>query len=304
MIVVLTGSNDYLRSSELKNLTDGFVKAYGEFGLEKIDASDVEFGRLLESVSSLPFLASRRMIILSNVSANKLLTENVEQLLDATTESTDLIIDERKFDKRLTLYKTLKKRTDYREFAELDERGLASWLVTEAKSRGGELKSTDASYLITRAGLNQMGLSNELDKLISFDPKIVRKNIDLLVEPLPQGSVFELLDAAFSGNRKLAMDLYTDQRKQQVEPQAIMGMLAWQLHVLAVVKFNEKAPVDELARSAKLNPYVVRKTQNLTRNITQTEVKELISRALELDVRLKSENIDADDAVQHFLLTI
>jgi DNA polymerase III delta subunit len=48
----------------------------------------------------------------------------------------------------------------------------------------------------------------------------------------------------------------------------------------------------------------VRKTQNLTRNITQTEVKELISRALELDVRLKSENIDADDAVQHFLLTI
>jgi DNA polymerase III delta subunit len=71
-----------------------------------------------------------------------------------------------------------------------------------------------------------------------------------------------------------------------------------------VVKFNEKAPVDELARSAKLNPYVVRKTQNLTRNITQTEVKELISRALELDVRLKSENIDADDAVQHFLLTI
>jgi DNA polymerase III delta subunit len=152
--------------------------------------------------------------------------------------------------------------------------------------------------------LNQMGLSNELDKLISFDPKIVRKNIDLLVEPLPQGSVFELLDAAFSGNRKLAMDLYTDQRKQQVEPQAIMGMLAWQLHVLAVVKFNEKAPVDELARSAKLNPYVVRKTQNLTRNITQTEVKELISRALELDVRLKSENIDADDAVQHFLLTI
>ena len=30
----------------------------------------------------------------------------------------------------------------------------------------------------------------------------------------------------------------------------------------------------------------------------------LVGRALALDIRLKSEMIDADDAVQHFLLTI
>jgi DNA polymerase-3 subunit delta len=304
MVIVLSGSNDFSRKAELDKLVSTFVAQYGDFGMEKIEAGNVEFGRIIESVSSLPFLAERRMIILLDASQNKVLAETIEQLLNAVAETTDLVIDERKFDKRMSLYKTLKKRTDFKEFNELDERGLAAWLVSEARSRGGELKQSDAVYLVQRAGLNQMGLSNELDKLITYEPKIERKNIDLLIEPLPQSSVFDLLDAAFAGDRKRAMELYQEQRKQQVEPQAIMGMLAWQLHILAVVKFNEKTPVDELARAAKINPYVVRKTQNLTHHLTQAEVRDLISRALELDVRLKSENIDADDAVQHFLLTI
>src|SRR5690606_23716154 len=108
MIIVLTGPNDFMRRTELNRLVDDFLKSHGEFGLERIDASEIEFGRLLENVSSTPFLTEKRMIILSNASANKALSEHIEQLLDSVSESTDLILDEQKFDKRLLLYKTLK----------------------------------------------------------------------------------------------------------------------------------------------------------------------------------------------------
>lgn len=302
--MVLTGSNDFARVGELKKLMAAFIKQYGDFGLEKIDAGDIEFGRLLESVASLPFLATRRMIVLSDPSANKSINEHIEQLLDATSDTTDLIITEAKFDKRSSLYKTLKKRTDFKDFTELDEHGLARWLIAEAKSRGGEMKASDASYLVQRVGLNQLGISNELDKLLSYGPIVTRETIDLLTEPLPRSSVFDLLDAAFAGNTKRALEIYKDQRKQQVEPQAIMGMIAWQMHIIAVVKVNEKLSVEEIASRAKLNPYVVRKTLGLTQRLSLKEVKELVHRALELDVRLKSEMIDADDAVQHFLITL
>lgn len=303
-VTVLTGSNDFARRAALRQLTSEFISAHGNFGLETIDASAVEFGRLLESVSSLPFLATRRMIILTDIGANKAIAEDPEKLLDTVADTTDLVIDERKFDKRLGLYKTLKKKADYKEFNELDERGLAVWLSEEASARGGKLSSSDASYMVARLGTDQLGLSNELDKLLTYDETITRQSIDLLTEPLPQSSVFDLLDAAFRGNHKRTVELYTDQRKQQVEPQAIMAMIAWQLHILAVVKFNEKESPETLAKAAKLNPYVVRKTLGLIRNLTQAQVKDLIGRALKLDVRLKSEMIDADDAVQHFLLTI
>lgn len=244
------------------------------------------------------------MIILSNASANKALSEHIEQLLDSVSESTDLILDEQKFDKRLLLYKTLKKRTEIREFLELDERSLSAWLVQEAKNRGGELKANDAAYLVSRAGLNQLSLSNELDKLLSYETNITRFSIDELVEPLPSSTMFSLLDAAFAGDRKRTLDLYEDQRKQQVEPQAIMGMIAWQLHIIALVKYNEGDSVDRVAAKSKLNPFVVRKTLGMVRNLQLSQVKDMVGRALQLDSRLKTESINADDAVQHFLLTI
>ena len=304
MIQVLTGTNDFARSNALKKITTDFVRVQGDFGLEKIEAGNIELGRLLENVSSLPFLANRRMIILYDPSANKSIGENIDKLIDAVADTTDLIIVERKFDKRLTLYKTLKKKTKLKEFTELDERGLAAWLHEEAKQRGGGLTSGDALYLVERTGTNQLGLSNELDKLLSYQPVITRATIDLLTEPLPQSSVFDLLDAAFSGNAKKAISLYQEQRKQQVEPQAIMGMLAWQMHILAVVKANESLGPEGIAASAKLNPFVVRKTMYLTSSKSLRDIKDLVKRVLDLDIRLKSEAIDADDAIQHLLLTI
>ncbi len=304
MICVLTGANDFTRKAELKKLVQSFIVEHGDFGLEKIDAGEVELGRFLESIASLPFLAPRRMIVLDQPSSNKSINENIDKLLDSVAETTDLIIVEPKFDKRSVLYKTLKKKADFREFNELDEQGLARWLVTEAKARDGELSLSDASYLVQRVGINQLTASNELDKLLIYDALITRETIDYLTEQLPQSSVFDLLDAAFSGNTKRAMELYQEQRTQQVEPQAIMGMIVWQVHVIAVVKANEKLSPDEIARAAKLNPYVIRKTQSLTRNLSLKQVKELVARTLALDVRLKSEAVDADDAVQHFLITL
>lgn len=304
MMVTLTGENDFARTGELKKRIDGFISQYGDFGIEHISAGDTEFGRLLETVSSMPFLAERRMVIVHDLNASKPLNEKIEQFLDSVSDTTDLILEERKLDKRLTLYKILKKRTEFYELSSLDERGLSAWLVKEAETRGGNIKPNDAAYLVQRVGANQMGLSNELDKLLGYDTNITRTTINLLTEPLPQSSVFDLLDSAFAGDKQKTMALYEDQRKQQVEPQAIMGMIAWQLHMLAVVKLNEADGAGAIAGAAKMSPYSVNKSLGLARKLTTSQVKDLVARALRLDVRLKSEAIDADDAVQHFLLNV
>jgi DNA polymerase-3 subunit delta len=304
MILVLTGTNGFTLKAELNKITTKFVADFGDFGLEKIEAAEIEFGRLLENVASLPFLAPRRMIILSDPSANKSINEHVDALLEAVADTTDLIIVEAKFDKRLTLYKTLKKKASVKEFAELDERALPKWLHEEAKARGGALPLPDATYLVQRVGANQMALHNELEKLLTYQPVITRAVIDLLTEQQPQSTVFDLLEAAFSGKTKKALEIYQEQRKQQVEPQAIMGMLAWQMHILAVVKANESLGADGIASAAKLNPFVVRKTMYLTSSQSLRDIKDLVKRVLDLDIRLKSEAIDADDAIQHLLLTI
>lgn len=304
MITTLTGANDFARTQALRKRVDAFVAEHGEFALERLDGEEASAEQMRAALESLPFLTPAKLVVLREPSKQKSFTENISDILKATTETTDVLIVEPKLDKRQTYYKTLKKDTDFQDFPELDGNGLARWAVQYAKERGGSLSSQDAKTLIDRIGINQQMAQQELEKLLAYDAKIAVQTIELLTERLPQSTVFELLDAAFAGNQQRAMSLYKEQRALKVEPQAILAMLAWQLHILVVVKAGSPRSVDEIAKAAKLNPFVVRKSQGLVRKLTLTHLKQLVADLLELDTRLKRSSIDADEAMQLFLFKL
>jgi len=304
MMVTLTGENVFGLRTELDKQVRQFLDEHGDMALERLDGEEAPFERLQEALQSLPFLASKKMVVLRSPSANKQFTENAERLLGELPETTDVILVEPKLDKRSSYYKLLKKVTDYREFAELDRAGLARWLVAAAKEQGGSISQGDAMYLVERVGANQLMLGNELKKLLLYDPHITRTTINILTEPTPQSTVFELLEAAFAGRSKQALSLYEEQRALKVEPQQIIAMLAWQLHILALVKTAGDRTPDQIARESKVNPFVVRKSSTIARKLSLVELKTLVADLLLIDSRLKRESLDADEAIRTFLLKV
>lgn len=291
-----------MRKAELGKLVDGFVAEHGDMAVERYDGEETDAVRMRESVSSLPFLTARKLVVLDEPGKQKAFAEHIEEILKEAAETTDLIIIEPKLDKRSSYYKTLKKSTDFREFSDLDAQGLARWAAEYVKEKGGSLSLADARFLIDRVGPNQQLLSKELDKLLAYDPAVTKATIEALVDQTPQSTVFELLEAALAGKTKRAMELYREQRALRVEPQAIIGMLAWQLHILALVKTAGSRSIDAIAKEAKLNPYVVRKTQTLARTRTLEQVKTMVKGLLDLDTNLKTKMIDPDEALQLYLI--
>ncbi len=304
MVITITGTNDFARQAELRKLVAAFVAEHTDMALERFDGEESEAARMRESVASLPFLTARKMVVLREPGKQKAFAEHIADILKEIADTTDLIIIESKLDKRLTYYKTLKKATDFREFNELDANGLARWAADYSKERGGSLSAADARLIVDRIGPNQQLLSSELDKLLAYAPQISKQSIELLVEPMPQSTIFELLDAAFAGKTSLAMELYREQRALKVEPQAIIAMLAWQLHILALIASAGQRSAEEIAREAKLNPFVVRKSQTLARRIGSPCLKDMIEQLLELDRKLKTVSVDADEALQLFLISL
>jgi DNA polymerase-3 subunit delta len=304
VITTLKGENAYALQAELQKITAAFLAGHDEFGLEKLDGEEVEFGRISEALTSLPFLADRKLIVLRRPSANKEFIDKAEELLAGVPETTDVVIVEPKLDKRLAYYKLLKKATDFREFKELDPGGLARWLVQEAAAKGGKIGPGDANYLVQRVGAKQQLLANELEKLLLHEAQISRHGIDLLTDATPQSTIFELLEASFAGNAKRTMQIYKEQRALKVEPPQIVAMLAWQLHVLALIKAAKDRSADQIAGEAKLSPYVVKKSQGIARKLTLPELKTLISDLLDIDVRSKKVGLDADEALQNYLLKL
>jgi len=279
MIRTLTGANTFLLKRELDAAVAAFLVEHGDLALERIDGQEAELAKIQEAITSLPFLANKKMVVLRAPGANKDFAEKVAQLLSDVPETTDVIIVEPKVDKRSSYYKFLKSKTAFQEFNELDQFALASWLVTTAKGQGGTISSKDANYLVERVGANQQALGNELEKLLLYAPTITRRSIDDLTEAAPQSTIFQLLEAVFAGNVQRAFELYGEQRALKVEPAQIIAMIAWQLHVLAVIKTAGQQSADAIAKEAKISPYVIRKSQGIAHRLTAGQTQSLDRRS-------------------------
>ncbi len=304
MITTITGKNTFLLGQKLSEMSADFIAKNSDLAVERLDGQDADTPHMVEAMESLPFLTSKKLVILTEPSTQKDFAQSFQIIIDRVPDTTDVIIVEPHLDKRSVYAKDLKKLTDYQEFNHQEGEDLARWLVDVAKNQDGNISLGDARYLTRRVSINQQQLYSELQKLLAYNPQISRESIDLMTEEAPQSTVFNLLDAAFAGNVKRALGLYDEQRRQRVEPQLILGMIAWQLHILALVATGKDLSDNELAKQAGISPFVVGKSRDILQRIGGARVKQLVGMALKLDIDLKSKPIDADDALQNFIVNL
>lgn len=304
MVTTLVGQNSFLLSQKLRQVRGDFVKEFGTLALEQVEVSDWEVGRLLDTLGALPFLSPKRMLIIEGLAANKLAGEQVENLLEAASDITDVVIIEPKIDKRSVLYKTLKKQTDCYEFTEIDARDAPRWLVEEAKRAGGSLSIGDANYLVARVGAGQQLLASELNKLLTYNKQVTRDSINALTEQAPLSNIFELIEAAFAGNMKRALTLYADQRAQNVDALAIEALFVWQLHILLLIKTAGHKSPDAVAAESGISPYVAKKSASLANMRTLAQLKDYISKLANAEYQIKTTAVDADELMKNYIVLL
>ena len=304
MITTLIGQNGFLLQQHVRQLRNDFVTSYGDLALETVDVSDYEVGKVLDILGALPFLSPKRMVFLEGLAANKPAAEQIEALLDSVSDVTDLILVEPKIDKRSVLYKTLKKKTDLHEFAEIDARDAPRWLVMEAKKHGGILTLADANYIVSRVGAGQQLLASELNKLLLYNNHVTRESINELTEQAPLSNIFDLIEAAFAGNMKRALSLYDDQRAQNVDALAIEALFVWQLHILLLMKTAGQKSSDAIASDAGISPYVAKKSARLCDMRTLAQLKDYVSRLAEVEYAIKTTAVDADELMKNFIVLL
>lgn len=304
MIITLAGTNSLALRKRLNEVIERFTNKHGELALERFDGEEVEARTIIEAINNLPFLAKSKMVVVRNGQTNKEFAEQVEQIISSTPDWCELILYEPQIDRRSTYFKVLKGKSEFEDFAELNPRDLPKWLLNEASKHGGELSFADANYLAQRLGSDQTRLASELQKLITYSPKISRQTIDDLTEPTPQSRVFDLLDAAFNGQTSRALNLYEEQRAQRVEPQAILAMLVWQLNLIALAKTGEGKSPAEIAKDSGSGEYPLQKAAGLTSSLSDKRLGELIDEVYEMELKSKTQTYDLDEALKTYIATI
>lgn len=298
MIKIFVGNNWFGIKSALDKEVSEFLKKHDGINIEKIYCPETDFNSVKSALFSVSLFSEDKLVILDKLSFHKQVTDDVKCFLDAVPESTRLIIVESDIDKRSSYYKTLKKHPNFEEYSQLDENGLVKWVIEFVNSKSGKISSVDARYLVSRVGLDQINLENELTKLLQYNQNIDKNSIDINTDEIPTSTIFSLVDTAFSGNLEKAMRFYDEQRAMKVEPQAIFGMLVWQMHVVAVVACASNANTSKLSAETGISSYVMDKSKRIADKMGKAKIIEYLDFIADIEKTSRKQAYNFDDAMR------
>lgn len=291
MIILLTGTNGFAIRQTLDTLVGNFLNKNGAHALERVDGESFDATRLPELLQGASLFASERLVLLRDASKNKPLWEALGEWTDRVPKEVVLVLVESAPDKRTRTYKQLQKHGRIQDFADMSEPELARWAVKVAGEQGATLDARAAAYLVRQAGTDQWRLSNELEKLIAYNPTITTESIDAMIEPNPQATAFELLDAALAGNSAKTQQILV-RLKASEDAYKLFGLLVSQVQTLALVSTAQGKPAEAIAKEASIHPFVVRKMQSAARRIQGARLKEVIAAVARTDTQMKSTGVD------------
>ena len=282
-----------------------YLDEHDAFGLEILDGEDMSADRLKDALLQMPFLVSKKLVIIRGVFAGKLLVESLQDILEQQVpDEIDVVLCDDKPDKRTKLFKYLDKNTAREQFQLLDIVRLAVWVRQYAVEQGCELSDQLVRQLVERSGTDQYRLSHDIEVLALQQQPITTRTIEELVQPTLNSTVFQLLEVAFVGNSHRALALCNELFTQKIAPSEIVAMIGWQLHIFALIKTAGTHSPTDIAKLGRVHPFVVSRSMSTAKRMSTAQLKELVSRALAADLAIKTSSGSAEDVLRVLILEL
>ncbi|MFA6493150.1 MAG: DNA polymerase III subunit delta [Patescibacteria group bacterium] len=306
MILFFYGQDSYRLWQKVRQLKEKFISSsLGDTNLTTLNGKTASFDEIVRQILALPFLSKKRLVIIENLlkEGRKETQEKVVDFLKKIPESTVLVfVEENLPDKRTSLFKKLNLPKVSQEFKLLENEALRQFVIKEVVDKGGEIEAAACTKLIEYVGSDLWRMENEINKLVTYSSQLTIENIELLVQSRVQSNIFNLIEATASRNPAVALrELYKLFHEGAAEIY-ILTMIVYQYRNLLIVKdIQEKMPQIsrfELAKKARLHPFVLGKILTVSGKYQLETLKKIYEKLLDFESALKVGKIESRLALE------
>ena len=297
MIYLLYGDNDFARRQRRAALIDQRPVSY-------YDADTVTPQTLREVVTGQPLFGGDRVLVLTDMSSQPAIWQQLPTLLAAATSP--IILQETKLDKRTKTYKWL---VGHATVYSLDSYGprqrsqLVAWCQSQATQYGYQLQPSQAGWLIDRLGydqsrldmiIGQLALTDEVDDQRADVAVVVSDELLHTMVPLPKTeSAFVLCEALLDG--RLA-DIhqtirYLEQEQGRDGAYQTMGLLASQLVQLVGLVFSG-GDTAAVAADLQTHTYALRRLVPFAKQLSPAQLAPVSRAFREADLQMRTTSIN------------
>lgn len=312
MVYLFYGLEEFLIDKEIKKILND--NQIDDYSINEYDLENSQINEIIDDASTIPLFGDKKGIIVDNsyiFSANSKKPEQdikvLEQYLNAINPNTTLIfkILKESVDSRKKIYKLIKEKGKISEFNKVTN------INTIVKKLLDNYNITDQniSLLVNRVGDNLNILEHEIEKLKIYkdnDLNITKEDILNVTVKTVNVDIFNLIENIITNNKEKAIESYNEMLKLNEEPIKIIIMLANQIRIMYQSKELIKLGYTEknIAELLQIHPYRVKLALEKSRNYSSKILLNYLEQLADLDINIKSGNIDKNLGLELFILNV
>ncbi len=286
----------------------------------RLDGRTVDIDELPSVTAALPFLAKRRLVILSNPLARLTSQELQEKFLAQLKEippSTALVLIEyhpltSEKDRRKGKLNWLEKwalehkdRVYLKAFPLPRGISMVRWIIDQAGRSGGEITQQAAEHLASLIDGDPRLADQEIRKLlayVNYQRPVEVDDVETLTADASQGNIFAMVDSLSVGDGRRALGMLRRLLEYQ-DHISIFGMIVRQFRLLLLTRemLDEGKQTDEIVRTLGVASFVGEKLLLQARRFSLPWLESTYHRLLEVDEAMKTSQMPGDLALETFV---
>ncbi len=323
MIIFLYGEDYFQSSRKLLELKKKFLSSdKSGSGLSVFDIEEEKniISKIIATLRTANLLAPKRLIIIKNLFSSALSLEEKTILEFLKKNSNELLNDKDRIiifwevgmpRKNNALFKFLKEKAKKQQFDnlvgfKLEQSILQILFKIDPKAK---IEKEALKELLSVCQNNKYLIFSELQKLVNFSAGeiITLKEIRNLVKNNLKSSIFQAIDAIGANNKKEALNLIYEHLAKGEDPFYLLSMLVYQFRNMLKVSdlaINNQLTEYEIAKVAKLHPFVIKKTLSQIKNFSFSQLKKIYQELSQLDITIKTGEVDIKLALVKFIVEL
>lgn len=306
---LLYGEERYLRRQYRERLQKALCNDGDTMNTHFFTGKDISVGELIDLAETLPFLAERRVIFVSDSGLFKHGGEKMAEYLAEPNETTFFVFTESEVDKRSKLYKAVSSKGHAAEFSVQDESILKRWITGVLARDEKKISENTIQLLITRTGTDMENIQSELEKLVCYCMNrdvITNEDVEAVCATRVSNHIFDMINAIADRQQRHALELYYDLLALKEPPMRILFLIARQCNMLLQTKELKSRGYDNRTIGSKIGvpPFIAGKYLNQASRFKTSALRNAVKQCVEAEEAVKSGQMNDRMSVEILILSV
>ena len=308
-IYLLYGEERYLKRQYKERLRKALCGDDDTMNTHFYEGKDISIGEIIDLAETLPFLAERRVIFLTDSGLFKSGGEKMAEYLASPNETTYFVFTESEIDKRSKLFKTVSSRGYAAEFAIQDENTLKRWVAGVLAKDNKKISEGTVQLLLSKTGTDMDNIQSELEKLICYCMErdvVTSEDVEAICTTRISNHIFDMINAIADRQQKRALELYYDLLALKEPPMRILFLIARQCNMLLQTKELKARGYDNRTIGSKIGvpPFIAGKYLTQASRFKTSLLRNAVQQCVETEAAVKSGKMNDRMSVEILILSV